>query len=299
MAERKNELMVYVNGKHYPESEAKISVFDHGLLYGDGIYDTMCGWNGYIFKLDQHIDRLYRSAHAVKIEIPLKKDEFKRCVVETARLNKEKNQYIKCVVTRGVGPEPLLDPRGCKVTTIIFARPYLWLINPKKQEEGIRVKITTIKRTPDDCLDGKIKNLNYMNIVLAKLEAIESGMDEAIMPGADGSILEGPGYNVFIASKNIIITPPASNILMGVTRETVLEMAKILNLEAHEQKISHYDIYNADEAFLSSTAGGIVPIVQVDGRTIGTGKPGPIAKKLYKLYFEWLESGKHGTPFLS
>lgn len=298
MVERKDELMVYINGKHYPESEAKISVFDHGLLYGDGVYDTMCGWNGYIFKLDQHIDRLYRSAHAVKIEIPLTKDEFKKCVVETARVNKSKNSYIKCVVTRGVGPEPLLDPRNCKVTTIIFARPYLWLINPKKQEEGIKAKITSIKRTPDECLDGKIKNLNYLNIVLAKLEAIESGMDEAIMPGLDGSILEGPGYNVFIVSKNILVTPPASNILMGVTRETVLEMAKLLNIEAYEQKISNYDMYNADEAFLTSTAGGIVPVVQVDGRTIGTGKPGAIAKKLHRLYFEWLEQGKHGTPFL-
>jgi branched-chain amino acid aminotransferase len=293
-----NELQVYVNGNFVPESEAKISVFDHGLLYGDGVYDTLCGWNGYIFRLEQHIDRLYQSAHAVKIEIPISKSQMTNETIETARRTGEKNLYLKIYVTRGVGPQPLLDPRNCEPTVVIFGRPYLWLIDPKKHEHGLTAKITNIRRTPDQCIDGKIKNLNYLNIVLAKMEAIESGMDEAIMPGLDGSILEGPGYNVFIIKNGAVITPPPGNILMGITRATCLDIAREIGLETRETPLSAYDLYNADEVFLSSTAGGVVGIREIDGRRVGAGEPGPITKKIYNTYFKWLESGKDGTKFL-
>jgi len=296
-ASDKKELEVYVNGKFYPESEAKLSVFDHGLLYGDGVYDTLCGWNGYIFRLQQHVDRLYQSAHAVKLEIPMsKKDTFDR-IVETARRTGHKNLYLKCYVTRGVGPQPLLDPRNCKPSVVIFGKPYLWLIDPKKSENGLTAKITNVRRTPDQCIDGKIKNRNYLNIVLAKMEAIESGMDEAIMPGLDGQILEGPGYNVFMVKNKVVITPPPGNILMGVTRGACLDMAREFGLETREVLVSVYDLYNADEIFLSSTAGGVVGIRAIDGRKIGDGKPGPITQKMYKTYFDWLETGRDGTRF--
>lgn len=296
--QEKKEFDVYVNGRFCPESEAKVSVFDHGLLYGDGVYDTLCGWNGYIFRLEQHVDRLYRSAHAVKIEIPLSKNELIEKIVETARRTGHKNLYLKCYVTRGVGPQPLLDPRNCSPTVVIFGRPYLWLIDPEKNESGLTAKITSIRRTPDQSIDGKIKNLNYLNIVLAKIEAIESGMDEAIMPGLDGRILEGPGYNVFIVKDNIVITPPPGNILMGVTRGACLDIAKEIGLESREAALSAYDLYNADEVFLSSTAGGAVGIREIDGRKVGTGKTGPITKKICQTYFAWLESGRDGMKYI-
>jgi branched-chain amino acid aminotransferase len=293
----KKELEVFVNDRFVPESQAAVSVFDHGLLYGDGVYDTLCGWNGYIFRLQQHVDRLYMSSHAVKIDIPFAKEELMEKIVETASRTGHKNLYLKCYVTRGVGPQPLLDPRNCKPTVVIFGKPYLWLIDPKKNELGLTAKITCIRRTPDQCIDGKVKNLNYLNIVLAKIEAIESGMDEAIMPGLDGQILEGPGYNVFIVNNEEVITPPPGNILMGVTRSACLDIAKELGLEIGEKMLSAYDLYNADEVFLSSTAGGVVAIRKIDGRTIGSGQPGPITKKIYETYFHWLEIGKDGTKF--
>jgi branched-chain amino acid aminotransferase len=296
--QEKKEFEVYVNGRFCPESEAKVSVFDHGLLYGDGVYDTLCGWNGYIFRLEQHVDRLYQSAHAVKIEIPLSKNELIEKIVETAQRTGHKNLYLKCYVTRGVGPQPLLDPRNCSPTVVIFGRPYLWLIDPEKNESGLTAKITSIRRTPDQSIDGKIKNLNYLNIVLAKIEAIESGMDEAIMPGLDGRILEGPGYNVFIVKDNIVITPPPGNILMGVTRGACLDITKEIGLESREAALSAYDLYNADEVFLSSTAGGAVGIREIDGRKVGTGKTGPITKKICQTYFAWLESGRDGTKYI-
>ena len=292
------ELDVYVNGDFVPESQAKVSVFDHGVLYGDGVFDTLCGWNGYIFRLDQHIDRFYRSAHAVKLEIPMTKKGISEKIVETARRTGQKRLYLKCFVTRGVGPEPLLDPRNCKPTIVIIGRPYLWLIDPKKQANGITARITSIRRTPDQCIDGKIKHLNYLNIVLAKMEAIDSGMDEAIMPGLDGHILEGPGFNVFVVIDKVVLTPSPANILMGITRAACLDIAKEIGQETREALLSAYDLYNADEVFITSTAGGVVAIREIDGRTIGEGKPGPITQQIHKTYFEWLESGRDGTRFL-
>ena len=292
------ELDVYVNGDFFPESQAKVSVFDHGLLFGDGVFDTLCGWNGYIFRLDRHIDRLYQSAHAVKLEIPISKKGISEKIVETARRTGHKRLYLKCCVTRGVGLQPLIDPRNCKPTIVIFGRPYLWLIDPKKHENGITARITSVRRIPDQCIDGKIKHLNYLNIVLAKMEAIDSGMDEAIMPGLDGHILEGPGFNVFVVKDKVVLTPSPANILMGITRAACLDIAKEIGLETREALLSAYDLYNADEVFITSTAGGVVGIREIDGRTIGEGKPGPITKQIHRTYFEWLESGRDGTRFL-
>ncbi len=296
--ENENQLEVYLNGEFVPENEAKISVFDHGLLYGDGVYDTLCGWNGYIFKLEQHIDRLYRSAHTIKMQIPLKKEELLEKVVEVAKRSKQKNLYLKCYITRGYSEKPLLDPRGCVPTVVIFGKPYLWLLDSEKSEKGITAKITNIRRTPDQCLDGKIKNLNYLNIIMAKMEAIESGYDEAIMPGLDGSILEGPGYNVFMVSNGKVISPPTENILVGITRETCFEIAKEIGLESAEQKITSHDIYNADEVFLSSTAGGVIGVREIDHRMIGTGQTGPVTKRIRENYFKRLENGVNGTKYL-
>lgn len=293
----KEEWTAYVNGEYVPQSEAKLSIFDHGVLYGDGVFDTWCTWNGYIFKLDQHVDRLFRSIHAFQIDMPLSKEELKSVIIKVVETNGDQNQYIKCLITRGVGPRPLLSPVGCRTSVVVFSRPYLSVIEPSKEEKGIRVRITSIRRTPPQCLDPKAKNLNYANLVLAKIEALNAGADEAILLDIQGFVNESPGYNVFAVREGKIYTPPANNILVGVTRETILEIAEKEGLEVIEDQLVPYDLYTADELFLASTAGGIVPIGEVDGRRISSGKPGPITQRVSELYLEMLEKGDHGTPF--
>lgn len=296
---QEKEWIAYVNGEYVPQSEAKLSVFDHGVLYGDGVYDTWCAWNGYIFKMDQHIDRLFRSIHLFQIDMPLSKEELKDVIVKVVETNGEKNQYIKCLVTRGVGPRPLLAPVGCKTSVVVFSRPYLWLIEPEKQEKGVKARITNRRTISPLSLDTKAKTLNYAVFVLAKMEALNAGADEAIMLDTHGFVNEAPGYNVFIVRQGKLYTPSAENILMGITRETVCEIAQKEGLEVIEDRLIPYDVYNADEVFLSSTAGGIIPIVEVDGRTISSGKPGSVTKRLNRLYLEMLEAGVHGTRFVT
>jgi len=289
-----SSLVVYVNGKYVPEAEALISVYDHGVLYGDGVFDTICAWNGFLFRLDEHIERLFRSMHAVRLGAPVTKSELREIVLEAVRRNGLKSAYVKIVATRGVSVEPLLDPRGCKSGLIVFVRPFLWLIKPERLDSGIRTKIVSVRRIPPACLDPKVKSLNYQNQAMAKIEAIEAGVDEAIMLDVNGSVSEGPTYNLCLISNGVLYTP-AENILLGITRETIFELCRREGLNAIERSVTSYDLYNANELFFCSTAGGIMPIVEVDGRQIGDGRPGAVTKRLTKLYFDMLERGEHGT----
>jgi branched-chain amino acid aminotransferase len=291
------EWIAYVNGEYVPQSEAKLSIFDHGVLYGDGVFDTWCAWNGYIFAMEEHLDRLYRSIHAFQIDMPLSKEEFKKIIIKVVETNGEKNQYIKCLVTRGVGPRPLLSPVGCKTSVVVFSRPYMSNVDPDKQGQKVRAKITSVRRTPPQCLDPKAKNLNYANLVMAKMEAQNAGADEAILLDIEGFVNESPGYNIFLVSRGKLFTPPWENVLIGITMETIIEIAGKEGIEVVRTRLIPYDLYTADEVFLASTAGGIVPIVEIDGRAIGSGDTGPVSKMLGQRYFEMLESGAHGTPF--
>lgn len=296
---QETEWIAYINGEYTPQSEAKLSIFDHGVLYGDGVFDAFCAWNGQIFKMDQHIDRLFRSLNIFQIDMPLSKEDLKKIVLEVVQRNREKNQYIKCIVTRGVGPQPLLSPVGCKASVIVFSRPYLWLSNSGSAlKNGVKARISNMRAIPAQCMDHKSKNLNYAHFVLIKMEALGARADEAIILDIDGFVNEGPGYNVFVVNKGKLFTPSSSDgILAGITRETVFEIANQEGIEVIEARISPYDIYNSDEIFFSSTAGAITPVVEVDGRKIGSGIPGPITKKIYELYFEILQKGVYGTPF--
>ena len=296
--EKSKEWVVYINGDYLPESEAKISVFDHGVLHGDGVFDALFAWGGYVFKLDEHIDRFFRSIHACKYDMPLSKEELKNVVLKVVRTNREKNQYIKCLVTRGVGPLPLLTPIGCKTTVIVFSKPYEWKIDPNKIGSGIKARIVSIRRIPPQCLDPKVKNLNYLNFVLARREAFGSGADEAIMLDIYGFVGECPGSNLFIVKGKKLYTPPPEHILVGITRETIFEIAEREGLPVVEQQMTTSDLYNADEVLFTSTAGGITPVVDIDGRKISNGTVGPITMRMFKLYFRMLEEGYHGTPFL-
>jgi len=287
---------VYVDGKFYPEDEAKISVFDHGFMYGDGVFDTMVQYRGGLFKLDEHIDRLYMSAAAIKLNIPLSKQEMKKAVIETVKKNHTQDTYIKIYISRGKGL-PWLDPSLCKAPTIVImvivgeTKKYFDMEAPK---EGLKVFVPTIRKTPSICLDSRIKSLQYLNNILARIEAKAAGADDAILLDINGFVAEGSGENVFLVKDGVLYTPPTTNTLDGITRRVLIDIAHRANIEVVVGNLTMYDLYMADEVFFASTAGGAVPIGQVNGRRIGTEWPGPITAKLRELYFK--ELAAKSTP---
>lgn len=291
--------IVYVNGEFLGKGEAKVSVFDQGLLFGDGVFDTLVAANGYVFKLEHHVARLLRSARAVKIQIPNSEEEIKRLVVETIRRSGLADAYVKIIVTRGVAPKPIMG-RGdiANPTVIIFAVPPLSVVSEDKIENGAKLVSTTIKRTHPDSIDPRVKSLNYQANMLMRIEAMDRGADEAICFGFDGYVAEGGGENIWIIKDKSMITP-GHGVLEGVTRETVFEIAKELGYKTMIANISKYDLFQADEIFLCSTAGGIIPVTEVDHRPVGDGIPGPITKQVKTEYSKMLQQGVHGTSVLT
>jgi len=290
----KSQQVVYINGEYVPKSQATISVFDRGFLYGDCVYDTTSAWAGYIFKLDDHIKRFYKSIQAIGIEMSMSREEFKEVVLETTRRNNLREAYIQLIATRGTG-EDYRNYKTCTPTLIVYAIPYIWIVSPEQQQKGIRVKISSTRRTPHECLDPKIKNFNWLNILMAKMEADAAGMDNAIMLDVDGYVAEGPGFNVFLVSDDKVFTP-SEGVLMGITRATVCEITEKEGMETIVGDLTPFDLYTADEIFFSSTAGGVMPVVEVDGRIVGDGVPGPITLRIKESYWEMREKGIHGTP---
>ncbi|MFC1931080.1 branched-chain-amino-acid transaminase [Chloroflexota bacterium] len=290
------EWIAYVNGEYLPQSQAKVSIFDHGFLWGDGVYDALCVFNGYIMELDRHVDRLFRSIQSFHLDMPLSKEKCKEAIIKVAETNGDKSQYIKIIVTSGVGPHPVMNRKDCKTTVVIFSRPFFFLVSREDEyEKGIKTIITSLRRIPAQCLDPKAKNLNYANFVLAEHEAQTVGMDMAIMLDIHGFVNEGPGYNIFVVRQGRISTPPSGNILMGVTRETIFDICKEEGIEIVEEQLVTYDLYTADEIFMSNSISGVTVVVEVDGRTIASGKPGPVTQRLRKVYLDWAEKGVHGT----
>jgi branched-chain amino acid aminotransferase len=298
LAVQQKDWIAYVNGKYLPQSQAKVSIFDHGFLWGDGVYDALCTFNGYIMELDRHIDRLFRSIQSFHLDMPLSKEECKKIIVKIAEANGDKYQYIKIIVTSGLGPNPVMNRQGCKTTVVVFSRPMFFLVGRESEyEKGMKTIITSLRRIPAQCLDPKAKNLNYANFVLAEHEARSVGADTGIMLDTQGFINEGPGFNIFVVKQGKTYTPPSGNILMGVTRETVFDICQKEGINIIEERLIPYDLYTADEVFVSNSISGVAAVAEVDGRKIGSGKPGPITEKLSRIYLEWAESGAHGTPF--
>jgi branched-chain amino acid aminotransferase len=286
--------VIYVNGEFVHESEARISVFDHAVLYGDGVFETVIAWNGRVFKLDAHIDRLYRSMSAIALKPHFERSELIQLILETVRRNELRDAYVKWLVTRGSNGMPLLDPVGCQPNVIIFARPYLYMAGRDQIRDGLRVKTTAIRRPSAQVLDPHIKSLNYLNLVLAKLEASSAGADEALLLDLDGHVCEAPGYNVF-ALRDGALRTPSSDILEGITRATVFDLAHDLGMPVSAATLELYDLYTADEVIFCSTAGGLLPVVELDGRRIGQGIPGPVYQRLVDAYQELIASDLHGT----
>lgn len=287
-------LKIYLDGELVDEENAKISVFDHGLLYGDGVFEGIRAYNGQVFKFEEHLDRLYNSARAIMLKIPLSRKELTEAVLITLRANKLKDAYIRLVVTRGKG-DLGLDPKKCPKPTVFIITHKITLYPKELYYKGMEVITVPTVRNLVSALDPQIKSLNYLNNILAKIEANLAGMPEAIMLNKDGYVVECTGDNIFIVKNRILITPPTYlGVLEGITRNTALQLAKKLKIEAREEVFTRYSLYNADECFLTGTAAEIIPVVKIDGRTIGNGMPGKISLKLMKEFRALTKKG--GTP---
>jgi branched-chain amino acid aminotransferase len=278
------ELEVYIDGVYYPKSQATVSVFDHGLLYGDGVFEGIRAYNGFVFKLKEHISRLYRSAHALMLKISLTEEEMIQAVLETLRRNSMRDAYIRLVVTRGVG-DLGLDPRKCPNPSVIIITDAISIMSSEAKEKGITTVITWVRRHPVDTTTHEIKSLNYLNSVLAKMEATASGADEAIGLDKNGFISEGVGENLFMVKDGKIFTPPSSTgALAGITAKLAKDFAEKLGYTVIEANITPFQLFTADEVFFTGTAAEVVPIREVNKRQIGNGKPGPVTKKLMAAF---------------
>ncbi len=274
------ELLVWLNGELVPKSQAKISVYDHGLLYGDGVFEGIRAYNGKVFMLDEHLDRLYESAKSIWLTIPLTKDELREAVLQTLRVNRLRNAYIRLVVTRGEG-DLGLDPRKCSQPNIFIITDRIELFPEELYERGIEMVTVSVRRNAPQALNPNIKSLNYLNNILAKIEAINAGKAEGLMLTLDGYVAEGTGENIFIAKRGALFTPPPyMGILKGITRQVVIQLAQEMGIAVHEAVLTLHDVYTADECFLTGTGAEIMPVVKLDGRLIGSGEPGPITRNL-------------------
>ena len=273
-------LKIYLNGRLTDEKDAKISVFDHGLLYGDGVFEGIRSYDGLVFKLKEHIDRLWESAHTIMLKIPMSKDEMIKAVIAALRANKLKNAYIRLVVTRGAG-DLGLDPRKCPKPTTFIIADKIALYPERFYKQGLEIVTVPTQRNIAEALNPQVKSLNYLNNILAKIEAQNAGAEEAIMLNSQGYVAECTGDNIFIVKKAALLTPPIyAGVLKGITRGAVLDLAKKAGIPAKEEMLTRHDLFNADECFLTGTAAEIIPVVRIDGRAIGDGKPGKITLKL-------------------
>jgi branched-chain amino acid aminotransferase len=277
-------MKIFIDGKYYAEKDAKVSVFDHGLLYGDGIFEGIRIYHGRIFKLKEHIDRLFYSAKAILLNIPMTHAELVRATVETCRKNKLRDGYIRLVVTRGVGNLGL-NPNKCKVASVIIIADKIQLYPEEYYKKGLVIITVPTTRNLHSALNPAIKSLNYLNNIMAKIEANNAGCEEAIMLNAEGFVAECTGDNVFIVKNGELLTPPLSaGALYGITRGTVMDLAREAGIKVSEPTLTRYDLFNADECFLTGTGAEIVPVVKIDGRVIGSGKPGKITRLLEGRY---------------
>jgi branched-chain amino acid aminotransferase len=273
-------LKIYLDGKYVPSKEAKISVFDHGLLYGDGVFEGIRVYNGRIFRLDQHLNRLFNSAKAIMLSIPLTRKQLVEACCGTCRQNKLKDGYIRLVVTRGVGYLGL-NPFRCKNPTVFIIADRIELYPEEVYRKGLKLITASTQRTNPAAVSPSIKSLNYLNNILAKIEAVNAGTLEAIMLNAQGHVAECTGDNIFIVRGGKLETPPVSaGALIGITRQVVIELAARRGIAVSEPNLTRYDLSTADEVFLTGTAAEIVPVSSIDGRIIGSGGPGPMTEQL-------------------
>lgn len=274
------EQVIYMNGEFVKKEDAKVSVYDHGFLYGDGVFEGIRSYNGNVFRLEEHLERLYDSAKSVMLEIPHTFEEMTQLVVETLRQNQLKDAYIRLVVSRGVGNLGL-DPFSCAEPNVIVIAEPLSLFPKALYDSGIEIVSVASRRSRADVLSPKVKSLNYMNNILVKIEASLAGVSEALMLNDQGYVAEGSADNIFIVRKNKLMTPPGYvGALEGITRNAIMEVAKQKGYQMEEAVFTRHDVYVADEVFLTGTAAEVIAVIKVDGRVIGDGKPGVVTNDL-------------------
>ena len=277
-------MKIFIDGKYLNERDAKISVFDHGLLYGDGVFEGIRAYNGRVFKLKEHIDRLFYSAKAILLEIPMTHAEMMKATVETIRVNKLRDCYVRLVVTRGVGNLGL-NPRSCKKPSLFIIAGKIQVYPTELYARGMEIVTVPTVRNLHSAVNPAIKSLNYLNNILAKIEANNAGVEEAIMLNAEGFVAECTADNLFIIKHGELFTPSLSaGALYGITRGTVMELATQFGVRVSEPNLTRYDLFNADECFLTGTGAEIMPVIKIDGRVIGSGKPGVLTLKLSEEY---------------
>lgn len=286
-------LLIYFNGEFVPKHEARTSIYDHGFLYGDGVFEGIRAYNGRVFKLEEHVDRLYDSAKAIDLKVPLSKEEMISAIIETLKKNNLKDAYIRPIVTRGDG-DLGLDPRKCPKPNVFIITESWGAMYGDLYEKGLTAITVGVRRNAPEALPPNIKSMNYLNNILAKIEANYKGGDEAIMFDVNGNISEGSGDNIFVIKNGKIVTPPALNNLRGITRASAIELAKEDGIEVSETNIGLFDIYTADEVFVTGTAAEVAPVTKIDGRLIGDGTPGPVTKQLMVAFKKLTMT--EGTP---
>ena len=286
--------IIYIDGKFYPEQEAKISVFDHGLLYGDGVFEGIRFYNGRVFKLEEHLERLEDSARAICLSIPVSRVEMTEALLETIRQNQMQDGYIRLVVTRGVG-DLGLNPILCKKPTLFIIVSPITLYSSELYERGLNVITCATRRVTPSVMSPAVKSLNYLNNIMAKIEANQANAGEGLLLNEQGYVTECTADNIFVIKRGEIVTPPISaGALRGITRGVVFDLAAELGLKISEPNLTRYDIYTADECFLTGSGAEIIPMVQLDTRPIGDGKPGPITARLISRFRELTQTT--GTP---
>ena len=287
-------MLIYIDGEFLPKSEAKISVFDHGLLYGDGVFEGIRSYNGRVFKLDEHLERLYDSAKSIMLQIPIPIETMKETLLETLRRNHLTEAYIRLVITRGVG-DLGLDPDKCLKPSIIIIADKIALYPQKFYEDGLEIVTASVRRNYAEAINPRIKSLNYLNNILAKIEGKQSGAEEVLMLNAEGYVVECTGDNIFWVKNDVLVTPPVHmGILEGVTRNSVIDLARDAGMQVEERVFTRHDLYIADECFLTGTAAEVIPVVKIDRRAIGDGQPGKVTEKLIAAFRQFAHSC--GTP---
>lgn len=287
-------MKIYIDGEFYEKSEAKISVFDHGLLYGDGIFEGIRFYGGRVFLLDEHLRRLEASARAIALTLPIPLAEIEAAVLETIRLNNLQDGYVRLVVTRGCG-DLGLSPLLCPKASIFIIAATIKLYPPEKYEHGLEIVTCSTRRISHGALSPMVKSLNYLNNVMAKFEALKAGAGEGLMLNEQGYVAECTGDNIFLVKEGVLLTPPiSSGALAGTTRQVVIDLAQKLGLPLAEPQLTRYDVYTADECFLTGTAAEVIPVVKADYRSIGLGEPGPITRQLITAFHELTQTT--GTP---
>jgi branched-chain amino acid aminotransferase len=281
---------VYINGKLFDKSEAKISVYDHGLLYGDGVFEGIRIYDGKIFRLKEHVDRLFESARAIKLEIPLSREQMIDAIRKTVEANDKRNGYIRPLVTRGAGGLGL-DPRKTSDPQVIVIVDDISMYPQEMYENGMEIATVSTIRNHPNAVNPRIKSLNYLNNILAKIESIQAGCLEALMLNHKGEVAECSGDNIFVIKAGVLKTPPTdAGILEGITRDAIMELAEKAGIPVREMSLTRHDIYIADECFLTGTAAEVIPVVKCDARIIGNGKPGPVTRQLREAFQKLVRS---------